>query len=131
MHKRFGRSILDVIPVKALTQSTQIFLLAALLALAGCSSSPTADADGGGGGGGGGKGKGKKGGGGAAAAVPVLVATTKQQNVPIEVSAVGTVEAYTTISVKSLVNGELTDFFFKEGDYVKKGDKLFTIDSRT
>ena len=129
MHKRFGRSILDVIPVKALTQPTQIFLLAALLALAGCSNSPTADSDGGGGGGG--KGKGKKGGGGAAAPVPVLVATTKQQNVPIEVSAVGTVEAYTTISVKSLVNGELTDFFFKEGDYVKKGDKLFTIDSRT
>jgi multidrug efflux system membrane fusion protein len=99
MHKRFGRSILDVIPVKALTQPTQIFLLAALLALAGCSSSPTADSDGGGGGGG--KGKGKKGGGGAAAAVPVLVATTKQQNVPIEVSAVGTVEAYTTIASRA------------------------------
>jgi multidrug efflux system membrane fusion protein len=44
---------------------------------------------------------------------------------------VGTVEAFTTISVKSLVTGELTDFFFKEGDYVHKGDKLFTIDSRT
>jgi len=101
-----------------------------MLALAGCSSSPTTDADGGGGGGGGGK-KGKKGGGGAGAAVPVTVATATQQNVPIEVTAVGTVEAYTTISVKSLVTGELTDFFFKEGDYVKKGDKLFSIDSRT
>jgi multidrug efflux system membrane fusion protein len=114
--------------VKALTRSTPIFLLLAVLTLAGCSSITTTDADGGGGGGK----KGKKGGGGAAgAAVPVTVATATQQNVPIQVTAVGTVEAYTTISVKSLVTGELTDFFFKEGDYVKKGDKLFSIDSRT
>jgi hypothetical protein len=131
VRRKIVRSILDVIPVKALTRPTQIFLFLAILTLAGCSSLTTTDADGGGGGGGGGK-KGKKGGGGAAgAAVPVTVATATQQNVPIEVTAVGTVEAYTTISVKSLVTGELTDFFFKEGDYVKKGDKLFSIDSRT
>src|SRR5271155_267839 len=132
MHRKIGRSILDVIPVKALTRPAHILLVLAILTSAGCSSlSPTTDADGGGGGGGGGK-KGKKGGGGAAGApVPVLVATAAQKDVPIEVSAVGTVEAYTTISVKSLVTGELTDFFFKEGDYVHKGDKLFTIDSRT
>jgi membrane fusion protein, multidrug efflux system len=102
-------------------------LILAMLTLAGCSSFSSTDADGGGGGGK----KGKKGGGGSAAAVPVTVATAVQRDVPIEVSAVGTVEAYTTVSVKSLVTGELTDFFFKEGDYVKKGDKLFSIDSRT
>jgi membrane fusion protein, multidrug efflux system len=101
-----------------------------MLALAGCSyfSSTSTDAEGGGGGG---KGKGKGKGGGAGAAVPVLVATAVRRDVPIEITPVGTVEALTTISVKSLVTGELTDFFFKEGDYVKKGDKLFTIDSRT
>jgi membrane fusion protein, multidrug efflux system len=117
--------------VKALTRPTQILLALAILALAGCStfSTSTTDPDGGGGGGGK-KGKGK-GGGGAGAAVPVTVATALKKDVPIEVQEVGTVEAYTTISVKSLVTGELTDFFFKEGDYVHKGDKLFTIDSRT
>jgi multidrug efflux system membrane fusion protein len=104
-------------------------MVLAILTLAGCSYFSSTDADGGGGGGGGGK-KGKKGGA-ATGAVPVTVATATQKDVPIEISAVGTVEAYTTVSVKSLVTGELTEFYFKEGDYVKKGDKLFSIDSRT
>ncbi len=102
-------------------------MILALLALAGCGSSST-DAESGGGGGGK-KGKGR--GGGAGAAVPVLVATAVKRDVPIQVQAVGTVEAYETISVKSLVTGELTEMYFKEGDYVHKGDKLFSIDSRT
>ena len=101
-----------------------------LLALAGCSSGTTTDADGGGGGGGGKKGKGK-GGGGTGGPQPVLVAMATQRDVPIQVQAVGTVEAYETISVKSLVTGELTEMYFKEGDYVHKGDKLFSIDART
>jgi membrane fusion protein, multidrug efflux system len=101
-------------------------VLLALLTLVGCSSSTTSDADGGGGGK-----KGKKGGGGTGAPVPVLVASAVQKDVPIEVQAVGTVEAYTPISVKSLVTGEITDVFFKEGDYVHNGDKLFTVDDRT
>ncbi len=116
--------------MKALKDRLSLSLVVlALLALGGCSASSSADADGGGGGGGGGKGKGK-GKGAAAGAVPVVVATSVKKDVPIEVAAVGVVEAYTTISVKSLVNGQLTDFFFKEGDYVKAGDKLFSIDSR-
>jgi len=40
------------------------------------------------------------------------------------------VEAYATISVKSQVTGELMKANFQEGDYVKKGDPLFTIDAR-
>jgi membrane fusion protein, multidrug efflux system len=106
-------------------------LTLALLALAGCSSSTTSDADGGGGGGGGKKGKGKGGGGANAGPVPVLVAPATKKDVPIQVAAVGTVEAYTPISVKSLVTGEITNVFFKEGDYVHAGDKLFTVDDRT
>jgi multidrug efflux system membrane fusion protein len=91
--------------------------------LAACGSSPSADA---GGGGGKGKGKGKGGGG----AVPVVVAAAVQRDVPIEVQAVGTVEAYTTISVKSQVSGQITNIFFREGEYVKKGQMLFSIDAR-
>ncbi len=106
-------------------------VILALLALAGCSSSTTSEADGGGGGGGGKKGKGKGGGGANAGPVPVLVAPATKRDVPIQVAAVGSVEAYTPISVKSLVTGEITGVFFKEGDYVKSGEKLFTVDSRT
>ncbi len=63
--------------------------------------------------------------------MPVLVAAATQRDVPIEIAAVGTVESYTPISVKSLVTGEITNVFFKEGDYVHSGDKLFTVDDRT
>jgi multidrug efflux system membrane fusion protein len=99
-------------------------LAVALFALSGCGSSNTADS-----GGGGSKGKGR-GRGGNAGPVPVVVATAVEKDVPIDIQAVGTVEAYNTISVKSQVSGQLTSLYFKEGDYVKKGDKLFTVDSR-
>ena len=75
---------------------------------------------------GGGRG-GKKGGGGD---VPVTVATATEKTVPVEIQVIGNVEAYSTISVKAQVGGELTNVYFHEGDYVKKSDALFTIDPR-
>ena len=75
---------------------------------------------------GGGRG-GKKGGGGD---VPVTVATATEKTVPVEIQVIGNVEAYSTISVKAQVGGELTNVYFHEGDYVKKRDALFTIDPR-
>jgi len=71
---------------------------------------------------------GKKGGG--AGDVPVTVAVALQKDVPVEIQVIGNVEAYSTISVKAQVGGELTNVYFHEGDYVKKGDPLFTIDPR-
>ncbi len=62
--------------------------------------------------------------------VPVLVAVAAQKNVPVEIQVIGNVEAYSTISVKAQVTGELTKVDFHEGDYVKKDDLLFTIDPR-
>jgi multidrug efflux system membrane fusion protein len=64
-------------------------------------------------------------------AVPVTVTKVIQKDVPIDVQVVGNVEAYLTITVKSQVNGEIIQAFFKEGDFVKKGEQLFTIDQRT
>src|ERR1035437_6851329 len=101
------------------------------LALCGCSNSGTTaaktDAPGGGGGGGGsGKGGGRRGGG----DVPVTVANASHRDVPLEIQVIGNIEAYSTITVKAQVGGQLTDVFFKEGDFVKKGEKLFTIDPR-
>src|SRR5947209_17557937 len=64
---------------------------------------------------GGGKGGGRRGGGGD---VPVTVATAASRDVPVEVQVIGNVEAYTTITVKAQVGGELTAVRFREGDFV-------------
>jgi membrane fusion protein, multidrug efflux system len=69
--------------------------------------------------------------GGTRAAVPVTVGQVSKKNVPIDIQAVGTVEASSTVTVKSQVTGELMQVFFREGDFVKKGDELFKVDSRT
>ena len=64
------------------------------------------------------------------AAIPVTVGSVTQKSVPLQVRAIGNVEAYSTVSVKSLVGGELAKVHFREGQDVKKGDLLFTIDPR-
>jgi len=50
--------------------------------------------------------------------------------VPTQIRAVGNVEAYTTVSIKSQVTGVIYKIHFKEGDDVKKDQLLFTIDPR-
>jgi membrane fusion protein, multidrug efflux system len=65
-----------------------------------------------------------------AQAVPVRVAVVEQRDVPLEIPAFGTVEASSTVEVVSQVSGLVTQVHFKEGDFVKAGDPLFTIDTR-
>jgi len=60
--------------------------------------------------------------------VPVIVASVFSKDVPIQVSGVGNVEAYSTVAVKSRVSGELVGVHFQEGQEVREGDLLFTID---
>src|SRR5207244_10340671 len=62
--------------------------------------------------------------------VPVTVATVIQKTVPVEARAIGNVEAYSMVSVKALVSGELIKVYFKEGQEIRKGDLLFKIDPR-
>ena len=62
--------------------------------------------------------------------VPVKVAVAALKAVPVEIRAVGTVEAYATVSIKSRVDGQLVGVHFREGQDVKKGELLFTIDPR-
>jgi multidrug efflux system membrane fusion protein len=64
------------------------------------------------------------------AGVPVLVAPVVEKTVPIELKVIGTGEAYSVVSIKSMINGEITRVNFTEGQDVKKGDLLFAIDSR-
>src|SRR5262245_9647193 len=62
--------------------------------------------------------------------IPVTVATANVRDVPIDVRAVGTVSPYSTVAVKSQVDGQLAEAHFREGDEVHRGDLLFVIDAR-
>lgn len=63
-------------------------------------------------------------------AVPVSLATVTQKAAPVQVRGIGSVEAHATIAVKAQVEGVLTGVHFIEGQEVKKGSLLFTIDRR-
>jgi multidrug efflux system membrane fusion protein len=71
-----------------------------------------------------------KGAGKVAAAVPVMVVRVLQDTVPVRVNAIGNVEAFSTVSVKARVDGQIVDVNMREGAAVKKGDVLFRIDPR-
>ena len=60
--------------------------------------------------------------------ISVTVAKVEEKDVPLEFAAIGTVEAYSTVSVLTQVGGVLTHVYFKEGEFVKKGQILFKID---
>jgi membrane fusion protein, multidrug efflux system len=115
---------------RVLRRGSQVFCIVVvtavfLVSMAGCSGSggSVAAAPGGAPG----KGGGRRGGGGDA---PVTVAAATTKDVPVEIQVIGNVEAYSTISVKAQVTGQLIKAAFREGDFVKKGEALFTIDAR-
>lgn len=60
--------------------------------------------------------------------MPVLVGTVTQATVPVSLNVIGTGEAYSTVSIKSLVQGEVQRVYFRQGQYVRKGQLLFSID---
>lgn len=61
---------------------------------------------------------------------PVIVGLATKKTVPVQLRAIGNVQAYSTVMVKSKVGGELVRVHFIEGQDVKRGDLLFTIDPR-
>jgi multidrug efflux system membrane fusion protein len=68
--------------------------------------------------------------GGAQSAVPVQVAVAQQLDVPRRVESIGTVQALRSVSVKSQVDGVIAQEHFQEGQEVKVGDLLVTLDRR-
>jgi membrane fusion protein, multidrug efflux system len=62
--------------------------------------------------------------------VPVSVSTVREKTVPVQLRTIGRVEAYATVAIKTRVGGEITRVHFQDGQEVKKGDQLFTIDPR-
>jgi len=61
---------------------------------------------------------------------PVIVGLATKKTVPVELRAIGNVQAFSTVMVKSRVGGELVHVHLIEGQDVKKGDLLLTIDPR-
>jgi membrane fusion protein, multidrug efflux system len=63
--------------------------------------------------------------------VPVVVGTVVRKAVPVSMRAVGSVVPIATVAVKARIGGELTKVHFREGQTVRAGDVLFTIDPRS
>ncbi len=63
-------------------------------------------------------------------AIPVSVTAAVQQSIPVRLQAIGNVEAFSTVSVKARVDGEIVALNFKEGQEVRRGEVLFRIDPR-
>ncbi|MBT0652460.1 efflux RND transporter periplasmic adaptor subunit [Geomobilimonas luticola] len=60
--------------------------------------------------------------------VPVKVAQAVQKDVPVQIKAIGNIEAYTTVAIKSQVTGQIARVHFTEGSDVEKGALLVSID---
>jgi RND family efflux transporter MFP subunit len=72
------------------------------------------------------KGKGK-----AKAAVAVDVAQAVKKKVPVRVDLLGTVTPIASVAVKPRIDSEITEVHFDDGAMVRKGELLFTLDSRS
>lgn len=63
--------------------------------------------------------------------VPVLAGKAERTNVPYRLDTLGTVQPLVSIAVRSRVDSQIEKVHFKDGDTVKAGDPLFTLDSRS
>jgi multidrug efflux system membrane fusion protein len=106
-----------------------VALVCCCLAASACgkAENPSVDATGGAKGGTGGGRAGGRGGGGP---IPVTTAVVQQKAIPVTIPSVGSAEAQQIVQVRAQVTGELSAVHFIEGQEVKKGDELFTIDPR-
>jgi len=87
---------------------------------------PATDASGGAGA----RGGGRSGRGGAGGTVPVVTAHVVSKPVPVTIPAVGTAEPLATVQIRAQVTGQLSAIHFTEGQDVRKGTPLFTLDAR-
>lgn len=62
--------------------------------------------------------------------MPVVTARAVAKAVPVTLPAVGTAEPVATVQIRSQVTGQLSQIHFREGQDVRKGEPLFTLDAR-
>jgi multidrug efflux system membrane fusion protein len=108
------------------SQLLRFFVISLLvLPIAACSSQKAAEPAAGGA-----AGAGRGGRGGAGGPVPVVTGHVRTKPVPVTIPAVGTAEALATVQIRAQVTGQLSTIHFAEGQEVRKGQLLFTLDSR-
>jgi multidrug efflux system membrane fusion protein len=96
--------------------------LALVCVLAGCKGEKTTAAAG--------PTKGGPGGGRGDMAIPVTVAKATQKDVPIQAEVIGSIEAFSSVVLKPQISGQILEAHFTEGEFVKKGQLMLTIDPR-
>lgn len=101
--------------VQRLRSSILFFHLTAALFMSGCGTKEQAQG---------------AGGSGARPPAPVVVASAEQRDIPVQIRAIGNVEAYQTVQIRSQVSGQIQKIFFKEGEDVRQGQQLFQLDKR-
>lgn len=62
--------------------------------------------------------------------VPVIASQAAVKTVPVQMSAVGTVQPYVSVAVKARIDGQVEAVHFREGDTVRPGQRLFSLDPR-
>jgi len=60
----------------------------------------------------------------------VFAEVADTRSMPIQVGAIGTVQPIATVIIKSRIDGKIDKVHFEEGQEVKEGDLLFTLDNR-
>src|SRR6267142_5913005 len=61
---------------------------------------------------------------------PVVAGKVEQRDIPLQLTAIGNVESFQMVQIRSQVNGQIVGVHFKEGQDVTKGQLLFTLDKR-
>ncbi len=67
----------------------------------------------------------------AAEAVQVVSAAVARRDVPVRLTANGTVSAIQTVEVRPQISAAIKAVHIREGQFVGKGERLFTLDART
>ena len=67
----------------------------------------------------------------AAPSVPVVVATVTRQTMPVRIDTIGTVQTIAMVTIKSRIDGYIDQVLIQDGQFVKAGDVMFRLDSRT
>ncbi|HEV2422857.1 MAG TPA: efflux RND transporter periplasmic adaptor subunit [Candidatus Acidoferrales bacterium] len=65
-----------------------------------------------------------------AVVVPVMVAKAVKKSIPVQLQAIGAGQAYSTVSIESQVAGIVSGVHYTQGQFVKKGDLLVSLDDR-
>lgn len=66
----------------------------------------------------------------AARGVPVTVASVQVKEVPLTLNLVGRAEAWSTVTLRSRIDGQITAVHYQAGQHIGKGQKMVTFDSR-